>query len=91
MLDAPRPMDKFGSRDHAQQLLRYFTNIQNQYPRQEFVDGAVCAREWLALLDDEYPDSNRVRALVERVAAYSDGGSGWLDLQLGVNRWANKT
>jgi hypothetical protein len=62
-----------------------------EHGHQEFADGAECAREWTALIDAEpSPSRDRVTALLARVASRRDVGSGWIDLQLGVNSWARR-
>ena len=78
------------SLDLALKLLGYFDNHNLPYPRQEFVDGADCVREWIALIEEDSPAPDRVDNFAERIANYSDdAGSAWIELQWAVNRWVD--
>jgi hypothetical protein len=80
----------FSSREHAEQLLGYFTRLHSEHGHEEYALGIECAREWAILAEMESPPVDRIADLLSRVGSRRNGGSGWIELQLGVRAWAGK-
>lgn len=78
------------AREHAGELVKYFTRLSKTQPADEsWAVGRRLSTEWLALI--ETPDSSRVAQLlkdVEQAEALKDPGSGIIDLGMGIRGWA---
>jgi hypothetical protein len=59
--------------------------------REEFGTGLETAQQWLAMVQDETPDPQRVEQLLLVLLEKKDfGGSAWFDMKLGVQAWVRR-
>jgi hypothetical protein len=73
---------------HATGLVAYFSRWANGNP--EMAEGLRLASEWLRLLNAENPAVAEIEALAADVEKVEQGGSGILDLKLGVAHWTER-
>jgi hypothetical protein len=73
---------------HATGLVAYFSRWANGNP--EMAEGLRLASDWLRLLNVENPLVTEIEALAANVEKAEQGGSGILDLKLGVAHWTER-
>ena len=71
----------------ASELLRYFEDVDGEYPDPHWRRGAEMCREWLRLMSGPVAQQD-VDDFVRRLTSEPSPGSGWVDLDMQFRAWA---
>src|SRR4051812_28828545 len=76
------------SREHAENLVKYFERIIREYDGGEvWQKGLKTAQEWLRLIDSESASQVELSTFIDIVHANRYRTSGWADLASGAYHW----
>lgn len=80
-------MEKISLPVGAAELLRYFEDVEREYPDPHWRNGAEMCRQWLCLTSGPLTQED-VDEFVRKLVAEQNPGSGWLDLGMQFRAWA---
>lgn len=76
------------SREHAENLVRYFARIAQENDAEVWQKGLSTAQEWLRLIDSINCSEEEISSFLGVVHANRHRTSGWYDLAHGAYSWA---